>query len=151
MTMKKKIYEMVRLAAMAAAILWLTVGCSCERRVERLRRSCPDCFAAQTIHVRDTIVPAPVRFQEYIPWSTLDWHDTLLLEQPQYTLLVVSGDEGLDIQAEVRPDTVYRDVEVPVEVPVVQPRRDTWPWAACIAVGLVALWGIIHSFTRRRR
>lgn len=142
------------LAALLLAAAMLATGCSCQQRMERLRRSCPECFRPDTLRLVDTVAPDPVHINQWLPWSAFDTTPTLLIEQPQYTLLVTVDDDGIDLAAEVRPDTVILEREVPVSVPVPAPaprRGAPWAWPAALAVGLIALWGIVREVRRLRK
>ena len=66
-------------------------------------------------------------------------------------MLIISDDEGLTFDAEVRPDTIIVTRDVPVKVPVEVHKPDPWPWAAAVAVAMVSIWGIVHSVTRRKK
>lgn len=146
------------LAALLLAAAMLATGCSCQQRMERLRRSCPECFRPDTLRLVDTVAPDPVHINQWLPWSAFDTTPTLLIEQPQYTLLVTVGDDGIDLAAEVRHDTMILvrkvpvNLPVPVPVPVPAPRRGApWAWPAALAVGLIALWGIVREVRRLRK
>lgn len=141
-------------AILLLAAAMLAAGCSCQQRMERLRRSCPECFRPDTLRLVDTVAPDPVHINQWLPWSAFDTTPTLLIEQPQYTLLVTVDDDGIDFAAEVRPDTVILERKVPVKVPVPTPaprRGAPWAWPAALAVGLIALWGIVREVRRLRK
>lgn len=142
------------LAALLLAAAMLAAGCSCQQRMERLRRACPECFRPDTLRLVDTVAPDPVHINQWLPWSAFDTTPTLLIEQPQYTLLVTVDDDGIDLAAEVRPDIVILERKVPVKVPVPVPaprRGAPWAWPAALAVGLIALWGIVREVRRLRK
>lgn len=147
--MKKTVW----LIYIAAAYALLFAGCSCEQRAARLLRDCPGCFGTDTIHLVDTVAPDPIRFRETIPWGVVDSHDTLILEQRNYTLALYFDDNGMTVDATVRPDTVFLEREVGVPV-LTAPDQDKGvsevpAWMAALLVALIALWGIISALKKK--
>lgn len=135
------------LTFLAAALL--LPGCSCERRMQRLERLCPDCFAKDTLHLTDTVVPPPVLIFEHLPWDSLNHNGQFVLDRPDYTFNVTVSDSGVDIEGEVRPDTLILTRDVPVMVPCPEEKKDIhWLSVAAIAIFLILI--IIDTFKRRK-
>ena len=61
------------------SLLALT-GCSCQQRLERLRRQCPECFTQTTAHVRDTLTVPEKILTGSVPWAWLPSGDTVLFQ-----------------------------------------------------------------------
>ena len=136
------------LFTLAAAGLLLT-ACSCEWRLARLQERCPDCLAGDTLVVRDTVVPPPVTVFEHIGWDSLDHNGTFVIERPDYTFNVTVTDAGVDIEGEVRPDTIYSEIKVPVTVPCPTPTRPAaWQWMAAGLTALVLILAIILALKK---
>ena len=55
-------------------------GCSCQQRLERLRRQCPECFTQTTDHVRDTLTVPEKILTGSVPWAWLPSGDTVLFQ-----------------------------------------------------------------------
>ena len=112
------------------SLLALT-GCSCQQRLERLRRQCPECFTQTTAHVRDTLTVPEKILSGSVPWAWLPSGDTVLFQNRDITLqLLVEGD-SLRADVTVQPDTLYIDHEVTVPCPSATAASaastSTWP------------------------
>ena len=130
----KRLFPLLLAAAMLAA------GCSCQKRLARLERLCPECFAKDTLHLVDTVVPPPVTFFEHLGWDLLSQNGQFVLERPDHTFNITVSDGGVDIEATVQPDTVYLSRDVPVVVPCPEPeRRQNWFLVGLIAAVIVLL------------
>ena len=129
------------------SLLALT-GCSCQQRLERLRRQCPECFTQTTAHVRDTLTVPEKILTGSVPWAWLPSGDTVLFQNRDITLqLLVEGD-SLRADVTVQPDTLYIDREVTVPCPECDSRLSRLHLDLAIAaamVALLALWGIARE------
>ena len=129
------------------SLLALT-GCSCQQRLERLRRQCPECFTQTTAHVRDTLTVPEKILSGSVPWAWLPSGDTVLFQNRDITLqLLVEGD-SLRADVTVQPDTIPVDHEVTLPCPECDSRRDRLHLDVAIAaamVALLALWGIARE------
>ena len=123
-------------------------GCSCQQRLERLRRQCPECFTQTTDHVRDTLTVPEKILTGSVPWEWLPSGDTVLFQNRDITLqLLVEGD-SLRADVTVQPDTLYIDREVTVPCPECDSRLSRLHLDLAIAaamVALLALWGIARE------
>lgn len=127
----------------------LLSGCSCEKRMARLEKLCPECFEKDTLHLIDTLVPPPVTFFEHLSWDQLSHNGQFVLERPDHTFNVTVSDGGIDIEGEVRPDTLILTRDVPVMVPCPEEKKDIhWLSVAAIAIFLILI--IIDTFKRRK-
>lgn len=129
------------------SLLALT-GCSCQQRLERLQRRCPDCFTQTTAHVRDT-VPVPAKILSgSVPWVWLPSGDTVLLQNRDITLQLLLEGDSLKADVTVPPDTLYIDRQVTVPCPECDSRLSRLHLDVAIAaslVALLALWGIARE------
>ncbi len=129
-------------------------GCSCQQRLERLRRQCPECFTQTTAHVRDTLTVPEKILTGSVPWAWLPSGDTVLFQNRDITLqLLVEGD-SLRADVTVQPDTLYLDREVTVPCPECDNRRGRLHPDVAVAaamVALLALWGIAREVRLSRR
>lgn len=131
------------LAGLLTCTLLLTAGCSCQQRLQRLMRACPECFQADTLRLPDTVVPRPVPFMARIPWDDLVGPVPVVVSERRFTLTLTSDGQGVTIDGLALPDTIVRTVEVPVRVPVVvkeparQPLSPWWAAAGIAAMGLI--------------
>ena len=129
------------------SLLALT-GCSCQQRIERLQRRCPDCFTQTTTHVRDT-VPVPAKILSgSVPWAWLPSGDTVLLQNRDITLQLLLEGDSLRADVTVPPDTLYIDRQVTVPCPECDNRLSRLHLDVAIAAALVALlaiWGIARE------
>lgn len=135
------------------SLLALT-GCSCQQRLERLRRQCPECFTQTTAHVRGTLTVPEKILTGSVPWAWLPSGDTILFQNRDITLqLLVEGD-SLRADVTVQPDTLYIDREVTVPCPECDSRQGRLHLDVAIAaamVALLALWGIAREVRLSRR
>ena len=129
------------------SLLALT-GCSCQQRLERLQRRCPDCFTQTTAHVRDTL-PVPAKLLSgSVPWAWLPSGDTVLLQNRDITLQLLLEGDSLKADVTVPPDTLYIDRQVTVPCPECDSRLSRLHLDVAIAAALVALlaiWGIARE------
>lgn len=101
------------------SLLALT-GCSCQQRLERLQRRCPDCFTQTTAHVRDTLTVPEKILSGSVPWAWLPSGDTVLLQNRDITLQLLLEGDSLKADVTVPPDTLYIDRQVTVPCPRVR-------------------------------
>ena len=129
-------------------------GCSCQQRLERLRRQCPECFTQTTAHVRDTLTVPEKILTGSVPWAWLPSGDTVLFQNRDITLqLLVEGD-SLKADVTVQPDTIPVDHEVTLPCPECDNRRGRLHPDVAVAAALLALlfiWGIIREVRLSRR
>ena len=129
-------------------------GCSCQQRLERLRRQCPECFTQTTDHVRDTLTVPEKILTGSVPWAWLPSGDTVLFQNLDITLqLLVEGD-SLRADVTVQPDTIPVDHEVTLPCPECDNRRDRLHPDVAVAAALLALlfiWGIAREVRLSRR
>lgn len=128
------------------AIAALLVGCSPERRLQKLLRDNPELSRVDTITVTDTVfVPGDTL------WRSVLLRDTVTIESERQVVKVQRIRTGspcdtaaiaLDIEARVKPDTVYSTVTV--EVPRVVPcppdtKVHKWWRTAALVLGVFSL------------
>lgn len=146
--MKRKIFPL-------AIIPFLVLqGCSCQQRLERLRRQCTECFTQTTAHVRDTLTVPEKILTGSVPWAWLPSGDTVLFQNRDITLqLLVEGD-SLRADVTVQPDTIPVDHEVILPCPECDNRRDRLHPDVTVAAALLALlfiWGIAREVRLMRK
>ena len=123
-------------------------GCSCQQRLERLRRQCPECFTQTTDHVRDTLTVPEKILTGSVPWAWLPSGDTVLLQNRDITLQLLLEGDSLKADVTVPPDTLYIDRQVTVPCPECDSRLSRLHLDVAIAAALVALltiWGIARE------
>ena len=129
------------------SLLALT-GCSCQQRLERLQRHCPDCFTHTTAHLRDTL-PVPEKILSgSVPWAWLPSGDTVILQNRDITLQLLLEGDSLKADVTVPPDTLYIDREVTLPCPECDSllcRLHIDVAIAAALVALLALWGIARE------
>lgn len=129
-------------------------GYSCQQRLERLRRQCPECFTQTTAHVRDTLTVPEKILTGSVPWAWLPSGDTVLFQNRDITLqLLVEGD-SLRADITVQPDTIPVDNEVILPCPECDNRRGRLHPDVAVAAALLALlfiWGIAREVRLSRR
>ena len=132
-------------------------GCSCQQRLERLRRQCPECFTQTTDHVRDTLdtltVPEKI-LTGSVPWAWLPSGDTVLFQNRDITLQLLLEGDSLRADVTVQPDTIPVDHEVTLPCPECDNRRDRLHPDVAVAAALLALlfiWGIAREVRLSRR
>lgn len=123
------------------SLLALT-GCSCQQRLERLQRRCPDCFTQTTAHVRDTLTVPEKILSSSVPWAWLPSGDTVLLQNRDITLQLLLEGDSLRADVTVPPDTLYIDRQVTVPCPECDSRLSRLHLDVAIAAALVALLAI---------
>ena len=131
------------------SLLALT-GCSCQQRLERLQRRCPDCFTQTTAHVRDTLTVPETILTGSVPWAWLPSGDTVLLENRDITLQLLLEGDTLRADVTVPPDTLYIDRKVAVPCPECNRLR----LDVAVAVALLALlflWGLAREVRLLRK
>ena len=129
------------------SLLALT-GCSCQQRLERLQRRCPDCFTQTTAQVRDTLTVPEKILSGSVPWAWLPSGDTVLLQNRDITLQLLLEGDTLRADVTVPPDTLYIDREVAVPCPECGTRLNRLRLDVAVAVALLALlflWGIARE------
>ena len=128
------------------AIAALLVACSPERRLQKLLRDNPELSRVDTITVVDTV---------YVPgdtlWRSVLLRDTVTIESERQVVKVQRIRTGspcdtaaiaLDIEARVKPDTVYTTVTVEVDRVVPCPptmRVHSWWRTAALVLGVFSL------------
>ena len=123
-------------------------GCSCQQRLERLRRHCPECFTQTTAHVRDTL-PVPAKLLSgSVPWAWLPAGDTVILQNRDITLQLILDGDSLKAAVTVPPDTLYIDREVTLPCPECDSRLSRLHLDVAIAAAmeaLLAIWGLARE------
>lgn len=126
------------------AIAALLVACSPERRLQKLLRDNPELSRVDTITVTDTVfVPGDTM------WRSVLLRDTVTIENERQVVKVQRIRTGspcdtaaiaLDIEARVKPDTVYSTVTVEVDrvVPCPPPTHNWWRTIALV-MGVLCL------------
>ena len=135
------------------SLLALT-GCSCQQRLERLRRQCPECFTQTTAHVRDTLTVPEKILTGSVPWAWLPSGDTVLFQNRDITLQLLLEGDSLKADVTVQPDTLYIDREVTVPCPECDSRLSRLQLDVAIAAALLAMlfiWGIAREVRLSRR
>jgi len=128
------------------AIAALLVACSPERRLQKLLRDNPELSRTDTITVLDTVfVPGDTM------WRSVLLRDTVTIETERQVVKVQRIRTGspcdtaaiaLDIEARVKPDTVYSTVtvEVPRVVPCPEDAKvHQWWRTAALVLGVFSL------------
>ncbi len=140
--MQRKILPLLLFSLLALS------GCSCQQRLERLQRRCPDCFTQTTAHVRDTL-PVPAKLLSgSVPWAWLPSGDTVLLQNRDITLQLLLDGDSLKADVTVPPDTLYIDREVTLPCPECDSRLSRLHLDVAIAaamVALLAIWGLARE------
>ena len=129
-------------------------GCSCQQRLERLRRQCPECFTQTTDHVRDTLTVPEKILTGSVPWAWLPSGDTVLFQNRDITLQLLLEGDSLRADVTVQPDTIPVDHEVTLPCPECDNRRDRLHPDVAVAAALLALlfiWGIAREVRLSRR
>ena len=129
-------------------------GCSCQQRLERLRRQCPECFTQTTAHVRDTLTVPEKILTGSVPWAWLPSGDTVLFQNRDITLQLLLEGDSLRADVTVQPDTIPVDHEVTLPCPECDNRRDRLHPDVAVAAALLALlfiWGIAREVRLSRR
>ena len=146
--MKRKIFPL-------AIIPFLVLqGCSCQQRLERLRRQCPECFTQTTAHVRDTLTVPEKILTGSVPWAWLPSGDTVLFQNRDITLQLLVDGDSLRADVTVQPDTIPVDHEVILPCPECDNRRGRLHPDVAVAAALLALlfiWGIAREVRLSRR
>lgn len=141
------------LLLLAISFALMAASCSCQQRMQRMQRHCPECFQVDTVRLVDTVVPEPVPIIARIPWSDLTAPAPVVVGGRNFTLTIVSDGDGILIDGQAIPDTIVRLVEVPVRVPVIVREDDrramrARDWVAAALVALLCAWGIIRAIKR---
>ena len=147
------------IAALLAVTMALLTGCSPERRLQRLIAKHPELSRTDTITVTDTIaIPGDTL------WRSVLLRDTVTIETERQVVKVQRISTGspcdtaaiaLDIEARVKPDTVYSTVTV--EVPRIVPcPPDTkvaawWRTAAFICATLALAMFLLYRYPPNRK
>lgn len=116
--MIRKLFQIARLLIATTVLLWLVCSCSCQQRLARLQRTCPECLAPDTLRLSDTVVPPPIPIVGHLSWFDLN-RDTMpiLLQGANYSLNITLDDSGLSIDGYATPDTIVTTIEVPATLP----------------------------------
>lgn len=123
-------------------IVLLLVACSPERKLARLLAKHPELARTDTIVVHDTVLVPGDTVRQIV---TL--HDTTVVESERQVVIIRRVPTGspcdtaaivLDVEAQVKTDTIYRTVEVPVDRLVPCPPR-TYNWWRTIALVMAVL------------
>lgn len=125
-------------------IILLLVACSPERKLQRLLAKHPDLSRTDTIVVRDTVVVPGDTVRQVV---TL--HDTTVVESERQVIIIRRVPTGspcdtaaivLDVEGQVKTDTVYTVTEVVVDrlVPCPTPAYNWWRTIALV-MGVLCL------------
>lgn len=120
------------------------VACSPQKRLQRLIAKHPELVRTDTITVHDTIT-IPGDTVRDVRW--LMAHDTITIENERQVVRVIRIPTGspcdtarflASIEGIVKPDTIYREIRVPVEklVPCPPSKIPLWVW---LVIGGLAL------------
>ena len=123
-------------------------GCSCQQRLERLRRQCPECFTQTTAHVRDTLTVPEKILTGSVPWAWLPSGDTDLFQNRDITLQLLLEGDSLRADVTVQPDTIPVDHEVTLPCPECDNRRGRLHPDVAVAAAMLTLlflWGIARE------
>jgi hypothetical protein len=146
---------------MRSALLLLVVlltSCSAEQRLQRLLARHPELTRVDTLVVHDTIVLPGDTLIRTIPLRTFD---TIRVENERQVIEVVRIRTGspcdtaeikLHLMGVIKPDTVYREVQVPIDRIVPCPDEMVSEWWRTVAVTLfLVLLSLImlYSYTER--
>ena len=140
--MKRKILPLVIIPLLALQ------GCSCQQRLERLRRQCPECFTQTTAHVRDTLTVPEKILTGSVPWAWLPSGDTILFQNRDITLQLLLEGDSLRADVTVHPDTIPVDHEVTLPCPECDNHRDRLHPDVAVAAAMLTLlflWGIARE------
>jgi hypothetical protein len=135
---------------MRIALLLLVVvltSCSAERRLQRLLDQHPELTRVDTLVVRDTIVLPGDTLFKMIPLRSFD---TIRVENERQVIEVVRVPTGsicdtaeikLRVMGVIKPDTIYREVQVPVDRIVPCPSKSVSEWwrTAAMLLGVLVL------------
>ena len=144
--------RMRRLVASLALVALMLSSCSCQQRLQYLQRHCPECFQQDTLRVPDTVVPAPIPILGHLSWSQLQQQEPVVLQGSHYTLDVTLDGGGLTLEGTVTPDTIVREIPVPVDRPVIVKESEPAPlpaWAVLAVLALFSLWGLATTIKNR--
>lgn len=150
--MKKKIFFSGILSFLMIAPFFTLQSCSCQSRLQRLMRHCPECFLQDTLSHNDTLLPPPIPIFGHLSWYELNQPGPVALHGANYALDITLDDTGLTIDGTVTPDTIIRTIRIPVDRPVIVEKSAKPPlyqYLLLVVLALFALWGL--SFTLKNR
>lgn len=139
---------MRRLFAILFAVI-LASGCSCEKRLQRLQRSCPECF--EVVEYDDTTIIPPRHLDTVLHLPTLLPGENIIIQQNNLTLEInIDEDTNAFISADLPADTIkmIRKVAIPKDT---KKTCDTTKNLALLAVCLFFAWAIIYTIKRKRK
>lgn len=96
------------------SILFLMASCTCQQKVNRLHKQCPQVFEAYTITVNDTVIlPAIVNYDTIF---SLQQGDTVFIDTGKVHIqLIKLNDTIYKANVNVEPDTVYFSKEIYID------------------------------------
>lgn len=113
--------------------------------MERLQRTCPECF--ERVVVSDTVVIPPAKADTMIFLPDMAAEDGVILNLDQTMLTLAIEGDTLLVHAERPPDTVI--VTVPAKVPVPKKTKDVPVGVFFFLAFLVALFLINIKLTKK--
>lgn len=136
------------LASFLFAALLLS-GCTCEKRLQRLQHTCPECF--EVVEYDDTTIIPPRHLDTALHLPSLLPGENITIRQNNLTLKIsIDEDTNALISADLPADTIkiIRKVTIPTDAK--KPCRTTQN-LALLAVCLFFAWAIIYTIKRKRK
>jgi hypothetical protein len=134
------------IALLLATVL---VGCSPERRLQRLVKRYPNLLAKDTITIRDTFITKEVSKDTVFNLSNS--RDTVVIKQDKLTIkhFYNRQTDSVYLQGKCAPDTFIKVIKVPYDKVVVKSNEwyNQWYWILIIiSVGLWLIWKLCGFF-----
>lgn len=124
-------------------IIWLTIilmiivlmcSCSANRLIKMAIKKDPNILKADTMYVHDTLVVPQVHYDTTIISNQID---TILIEKERLRIKITRHYDTLRIEGTCLADTIYKQINIPVERIVYAPKK--WyekHWWIILLVGL---------------
>ncbi len=106
--MRRILYIFISLVVLA-----ITFSCTPQKRLSRLVALHPELTTTDTIKINDTVITTELRIDTAFHHSTIK--DTVTIEKEKLKLQIVEVRDTIYLEAEVIPDTIVIDKEIPVE------------------------------------
>lgn len=94
-----------------ALIIMLLYGCSPQKRLNRLIDKHPELVQKDTIKLSDTIITKEVVKDTMFSIN----FDTITLSKDKLRVQVIRKRDSIYLRGECKADTIYRDIEIPVD------------------------------------